>query len=88
MAGLRKRMLYVLGKIADLEVSLRNLAAAKEDGAYSQAMANRAKAAAGNLDDIKEIIKELDAVSTAFKQIKLISRLVGAARSPSRAARR
>ena len=67
----RKRILYVLGKMADLDVSLRNLAAAKEDGAYSQAMANRAKAAAGNLDDIKEIVKELDAVATAFKQIKL-----------------
>ncbi len=67
----RKRMLYVLGKMADLEVSLRNLAAAKEDGAYSQAMANRAKAAAGNLDDIKDYVKELGAVGDAFKPIKL-----------------
>ena len=67
----RKRMLYVLGKMADLEVSLRNLAAAKEDGAYSQAMANRAKAAAGNLDDIKEIVPELVPVADAFKKIKL-----------------
>ena len=67
----RKRMLYVLGKMADLEVSLRNLAAAKEDGVYSQAMANRARLAAGCLDDIKEIVPELTPVADAFKKIKL-----------------
>ena len=31
----RKRLLYVLGQMADLEVSLRNLAAASADDAYS-----------------------------------------------------
>lgn len=71
----RKRMLYVLGKMADLEVSLRNLAAAKEDGEYSAAMASRAKAAAGNLDELKEVVKELDAVATAFKPLKGIGKL-------------
>jgi hypothetical protein len=66
-----KRMQYVLGKMADLEVSLRSLASAKEDGAYSQAMANRAKSAAGDLDDIKEIVPELTPAADAFKKIKL-----------------
>ena len=67
----RKRMQYILGKMADLEVSLRYLAAAKEDGTYSQAMANRARSAAGNLDDVKEIVPELTPVADAFKKIKL-----------------
>jgi hypothetical protein len=67
----RKRMLYVLGQMADMEVSLRNLAGAKEDGKYSQAMAGRVKKAAGNLDDIKELVPELKPVADEFKKIKL-----------------
>ena len=67
----RKRLLYVLGQMADLEVSLRNLAAAAEDGAYSGALADRAKKAGGNLDDIKDLVPELKAVLDEFKKVKL-----------------
>jgi hypothetical protein len=67
----RKRMLYLLGQLADLEVSLRNLAVARKEGAFSQAMANRIKLAAGNLDDIKEIVPELVTLADAYKKIKL-----------------
>ena len=67
----RKRLLYVLGQMADLEVSLRNLAAAAEDGAYSHALADRVKKAAGNLDDIKDLVPELKPVLDEYKKIKL-----------------
>jgi hypothetical protein len=67
----RKRLLYVFGRMADLEVSLRYLAAAAEDDAYAQAMAGRAKAAGGNLDDIADLVPELKPVLAEFKKIKL-----------------
>ena len=57
--------------MADLEVSLRNLANATDDDAYSQAMASRAKAAGGDLDDISDLVPELKPVMAAFKKIKL-----------------
>jgi hypothetical protein len=66
----RKRMLFVLGKLADLETALRNLAAASGEGAYEQAMGNRAKTASSTLDDVKDFVKELDAPLAAFKKIK------------------
>ncbi len=67
----RKRLLYVFGQMADLNVSLRNLAGAADEDAYSTAMADRAKKAGGNLDDIKDLVPELKPVAAAFKTIKL-----------------
>lgn len=64
-------MLYVFGKMADLDVSLRNLAAASQDDAYSQAMADRAKKAASDLGDILDYVPELKPVLDDFKKIKL-----------------
>jgi hypothetical protein len=68
----RKRLLFVLGKLADLEVSLRNLAAAKAEGEYSQAMAGRARKAGGDLSDIMPIVPELEPAVTAFGKIRLL----------------
>lgn len=47
-----KRMLYIVGRLLDLEYGLRGLAAAKEDGAYSQAMAKRVKDAKAKLTQL------------------------------------
>ena len=70
-AAQRKRLLYVLGKMADLEVSLRNLADAKTDGSYSQAMANRARLAGTSLDDLSGFVPELKPVVDAFKPVRI-----------------
>ncbi len=67
----RKRLLYVFGQMAELDVSLRNLAGAAGDDAYSSAMADIAKQAGGNLDDIKDLVPELKPVLAEFKKIKL-----------------
>ena len=71
MPAERKRMLYVLGQMADLEVSLRYLAAASAAGAYSQAMAKRAKDADAALDTIKDLVPEVKPVVDEFGKLKL-----------------
>ena len=48
----RRRMLYITGRALDLEFSLRGMANATEDGAYSKAMLDRINAAKGRLDEI------------------------------------
>ena len=49
----RRRVLYVLGQVADLEHALRGLAAATTEGAYATAMKDRVTAAMGRLEEIR-----------------------------------
>lgn len=67
----RKRMLYTVGRVLDLEYSLRSLAKATENGKYADAMAKRVQAATGKvkeinglapLPEIKEILAAVEAV--------------------------
>jgi hypothetical protein len=66
----RRRMLYIVGRALDLEFSLRGLAKATEDGAYSKAMLGRITAAedklqeiakASNLEQVKKILAAVNA---------------------------
>lgn len=52
----RKRMLYVVGRVVDLEYSLRGLAKATEKAAFGVAMAKRVAAAKENLKKIAEAV--------------------------------
>jgi hypothetical protein len=64
----RRRMLYIVGRALDLEFSLRGLAKATEDGAYTKAMIERVNMAKGKLDeiakasDLAEVKKMLETV--------------------------
>jgi len=51
-----KRMLYIVGRLLDLEYGLRGLAAATTDGAYSQAMIRRVKDAKAKLGEIASAV--------------------------------
>jgi hypothetical protein len=48
----RRRMLYIVGRALDLEFSLRGMAKATEEGAYSKAMIDRITAAKDRLGEI------------------------------------
>jgi hypothetical protein len=48
----RRRMLYIVGRALDLEFSLRGLAKATEEGAYSKAMLARINAAKDRLEEV------------------------------------
>jgi hypothetical protein len=48
----RRRMLYIVGRALDLEYSLRGMAVATEDGAYSKAMLARINSATDRLGEI------------------------------------
>jgi len=67
----RRRMLYIVGRALDLEFSLRGMAKATEDGAYSKAMLARVNAAKDRLEEISkasglpELKKILAAVNVA-----------------------
>ena len=67
----RRRMLYIVGRALDLEFSLRGLAKATEEGAYSKAMLARVNAAKDRLEeiskasDLPELKKILAAVNVA-----------------------
>jgi hypothetical protein len=67
----RRRMLYVIGRALDLEYSLRGMAAASGEGAYSKAMLDRINAAKERLDaiakasDLPEVKKMLATVNAA-----------------------
>ncbi len=47
-----KRMLYIVGRLLDLEYGLRGLASATSDGAYSQAMIKRVKDAKAKIAEL------------------------------------
>src|SRR5207247_296886 len=66
----RKRMLYIVGRILDLEYSLRGLANATAQGKYAENMIQRVQTARSRLKDIfaatkLEAIKELMAATEA-----------------------
>jgi formate-dependent nitrite reductase cytochrome c552 subunit len=63
----RKRMLYVVGRVVDLEYSLRGVANATEKATYAVSMARRAKAARAELQKIIDLVprEELQAIATA-----------------------
>lgn len=69
----RKRILYVLGQMVDMETSLRNLANASAENAYAEAMASRARSAGSNVDCIVGIVTlpEVAKVDKAFKKIRI-----------------
>jgi hypothetical protein len=52
----RKRLLYVVGRIVDLEYSLRGLGKATEKATYGVSMAKRVVAAKANLKKISEVL--------------------------------
>ena len=63
-----KRRMYVVGVMVDLQLSLRNLAAAtRKDGDFADAMADRVNAARGKLAGIAAVVRipEVDAVMSA-----------------------
>ncbi len=61
----RLRLMYVIGKILDLEFSLRGLALATGDGPYLEAMGARAQGAFDSLSSLKLGISELDSILAA-----------------------
>ena len=69
----RRRVLYVLGKMLDLEFSLRNFANAKEKDEYARAMLQRVKRAGAGLNRIskKSDIPEVNAILDDLKAVKI-----------------
>jgi len=67
----RRRMLYIVGRALDLEYSLRGMARATEEGAYSKSMLGRINAAHAWLDaiakasDLPEVKKMLATLNAA-----------------------
>ncbi len=63
----RKRMLYLVGRIVDLEYSLRGVAEATENANYAKSMARRAQAAKAELKKIAELVPkdEIKAIAAA-----------------------
>ncbi len=69
----RRRQLYVLGAMLDLEFSLRGLAAATADGTYAQALIGRARQALTRLVRLAELttIAEVQAVARVGQSVGL-----------------
>lgn len=69
----RKRMLYVIGRVVDLEYSLRGVANATEKATYAVSMARRAKAARAELQKIIDVAprEELQAIAAAADSVAL-----------------
>jgi len=62
-----KRMLYVMGRILDVEYSLRAAAKATKEGAFATAMAKRVSTALENLEQVAQASPELKDVLSAGK---------------------
>jgi hypothetical protein len=75
----RRRQLYVVGQIAELEFALRRLATATADGTYSQALIKRAQEATSALKKIEAAAKvpELTAILKAAASAKLATDVAG-----------
>lgn len=69
----RRRMLYLIGRIVDLEYSLRGVAQATEKATYATSMAGRAKAAKAEIQKIIDVLPkdEIKAVLEAANGAKL-----------------
>lgn len=66
-----KRMLYIVGRLLDLEYGLRGLTSAKTDGAYSQAMSKRVKDAKAKLAEIAGAIPAIGKISALADDAQL-----------------
>jgi hypothetical protein len=55
-----RRMLYVVGRVLDLEYGLRGLATATEPGNFAESMTKRVVAAKGKLKEVQDAIKSDD----------------------------
>jgi hypothetical protein len=81
----RRRMMYVVGQLVDLEVSLRNRGSATARGTYASALQMRINAARGKLEKIDALIS-VPEVKLALAALKPISRadllIVNAAKKP------
>ena len=69
----RKRMLYLVGRVVDLEYSLRGVANATEKATYAVTMARRAKAARAEIQKIVDVLPrdEVKAVAAAADGVAL-----------------
>ncbi len=69
----RKRVLYVVGQVLDLEFSFRNLAKATENGKFADSMAKRVMAATGKVKEIQGLVPlpELKEVLAATEGLDL-----------------
>jgi hypothetical protein len=69
----RKRMLYVVGRVVDLEYSLRALAKATEKANFAVSMAKRVAAAKGEMKKIAAVVPkpEIQAIVTAADGVAL-----------------
>jgi hypothetical protein len=69
----RKRMLYLVGRVVDLEYSLRGVANATEKATYAVSMARRAKAARAEIQKIIDVLPrdEIKAVAAAVDGVGL-----------------
>ncbi len=70
----RKRLMYVVGQLVDLEVSLRNRGAAIDKGAFATAAGKRVGAAQSNLQKIDGLVA-LPEVKRALEALKPITRV-------------
>lgn len=69
----RKRVLYLVGQVLDLEFSLRSLAMSKEEGKFADAMAKRIMAARGKVKEIQGLVplSELTEILAATEALDL-----------------
>src|SRR5262249_40255203 len=68
----RDRVLYIVGKLAGLEVSLRNVADSKVEDAFSHAMGGHARDYKDDLSDIRDAAKlpEIGKVIEEFNTLR------------------
>jgi len=71
-AAERDRVLYVVGKLAGMEVALRNVAASKTESSFSHAMAGHARDFHDDLSDINDAAKlpEIEAIVKQFDKYR------------------
>jgi hypothetical protein len=69
----RRRMLFIVGQMLDLEYGLRGLAIASEKADYAKAMAKRARSAQLRMQKIAETVeaKEISSINEVANSVKL-----------------
>ena len=66
-----KRMLYIVGRLLDLEYGVRGLAQATADGAYAQAMTKRVQNAKARLTEIASVDKAIGDIAALVEDGQL-----------------
>lgn len=71
-AATHKRVLYVLGNMLDMELSLRALAHGRQHGTFARALAGRVRAAAGALEDVNDRVnlEEVAATLSEYERVR------------------